>query len=176
MEGYLIEDGWLWKLGDAKSIRAQPWVECVTRAEARDMAWEVHQNGGHFHWDNVKAELLDRICSPGLDRSITQAIIGCGKCKGFGTTHLHSLLEPIMRRHPFELLVSNTLTMLLGKGRLKKISLYIDVYSQHVSGNALHKAATGKSTHTVLTKVCDTYTDLETLMTDGGPKFNNVEV
>ena len=38
VEGYLIEDGWLWKLGDAKSIQAWPWVECVTRAEARDMA------------------------------------------------------------------------------------------------------------------------------------------
>ena len=66
------------------------------RAEVRDMAWEVHQNGGHFHQDNIKAELLDCICSPGLDHSITQAIIGCGKCKGFGTTHLHSLLEPII--------------------------------------------------------------------------------
>jgi transposase InsO family protein len=175
-EGYLIEDGRLWRLGDVKSIRAWPRVECVTRAEARDMAWEVHRNGGHFHRDNVKAELLDRICSPGLDRSITQAIIGCGKCKGFGTTHLHSLLEPITRRHPFELLVSDTLTMPLGKGGLKKISLYIDVYSQHVSGNALRKAATGKSTRTALTKVCDTYTDPETLMTDGGPEFDNAEV
>ena len=113
---------------------------------------------------------------PRLDRSITQAIISCGKCKGFGTTHLHSLLEPITRRHPFELLVSNTLTMPLGKGRLKKISLYIDIYSQYVLGNALRKAATGKSTHTALTKVCDTYTDPETLMMDGGPKFDNAEV
>ena len=81
-----------------------------------------------------------------------------------------------MRHHPFELLVSNTVTMPLGKGGLKKISLYIDVYSQHISGNALHKAATGKSTCTALTKVCDTYTDPEMLMTDGGPKFNNAEV
>ena len=97
-EGYLIEDGQLWKLGDAKSIRAWPQVECVTRTEARDMEWEVHWNGSHFHWDNIKAELLDRICSPGLDHSITQVIISCGKCKGFRTTHLHSLLEPITRR------------------------------------------------------------------------------
>ena len=104
------------------------------------------------------------------------AVISCGKCKGFGTTHLHSLLEPITRRHPFELLVSDMLTMPLGKGGLKKISLYIDVYSQHVLGNALRKAATGKSTRTALTKVCDTYTDPETLMTDGGPKFDNAEV
>ena len=151
-------------------------MECLTRAEVRDMAWEVHRNGGHFHWDNIKAELLDRICSPGLDCSITQVIISCGKCKGFRTTHLHSLLEPIMRHHPFELLVSDTLTMPLGKGRLKKISLYIDIYSQHVLGNALCKAATGKSTHTALMKVCNTYMDPETLMMDGGPKFDNAEV
>jgi len=107
---------------------------------------------------------------PRLDRSITQAIVGCGKCKGFGTAHLNSLLEPITRRHPFELLVSDTLTMPTGKGGLKKISLYIDVYSQHVSGNALRKAATGKSTCAALTKVCNTYTDPETFMTDGGPE------
>lgn len=151
-------------------------MECVTRAEAREMAWEVHQNGSHFHWDNIKAELLDCICSPGLDHSITQAIIGCGKCKGFGTTHFHSLLEPIMRRHLFKLLVSDTLTMPLGKCGLKKISLYIDVYSQHISGNALCKAATGESTRTTLTKVCDTYMDPEMLMMDGGPEFDNAEV
>jgi len=175
-EGYLVEDGRLWRLGDAKSIRARPRVECVTRAEAREMAWKVHRDGGHFHHDNIKAQLLDRIYSPGLDRSITQAIVGCGKCKGFGTAHLNSLLEPITRRHPFELLVSDTLTMPTGKGGLKKISLYVDVYSQHVSGNALRKAATGKSTRVALAKVCDTYTDPETFMTDGGPEFDNAEV
>ncbi|KDR76764.1 hypothetical protein GALMADRAFT_50451, partial [Galerina marginata CBS 339.88] len=74
-KGYLIEDGRLWKLGDGKSIQARPRVECVTRAEARELAWDVHRDGGHFHRDNIKAVLLDRICSPGLDRSITQAII-----------------------------------------------------------------------------------------------------
>ncbi|KIM35492.1 hypothetical protein M413DRAFT_35841, partial [Hebeloma cylindrosporum] len=74
-EGYLVENGKLWKLGDGKTIRARPRVECVSRREAREMAWEAHRKGGHFHRDNVKAELLDRIYSPGLDRSITQAII-----------------------------------------------------------------------------------------------------
>ncbi|KIJ14145.1 hypothetical protein PAXINDRAFT_156255 [Paxillus involutus ATCC 200175] len=38
---------------------------------------------------------MDRIYSPRLDRSITTAIRECGKCKNFGPTHLHSLLEPI---------------------------------------------------------------------------------
>ena len=124
-EGYLVEDGRLWRLGDANSIRARLRVECVTRAEAREMAWKVHRDGGHFHHDNIKAQLLDHIYSPGLDRSITQAIVSCGKCKGFGTAHLNSLLEPITRCHPFELLVSDTLTMPTGKGGLKKITTYI---------------------------------------------------
>ena len=140
------------------------------------MAWEVHRDGGNFYRDNIKAVLLDRICSPGLDRSITQAIISCGRCKRFGTTHLHSLLEQITRRHLFELLVSHTLSMPVGKGGLKKFSLYVDVYSQYVSRNALRKAATGKSTCAALMKVCDTYTDPETFMTDGGPEFDNAEV
>ena len=143
-EGYLVEDGCLWKLGDAKSIQAWPQVECVTKVEAREMAWKVHWDGDHFHHNNIKAELLDHIYSPGLDHSIMQVIIGCGKCKGFGMTHLYSLLELIMQHHPFELLVSDTLTMPTGKGGLKQISLYIDIYLQHVSGNALCKAATGK--------------------------------
>ena len=44
-----MEDGCLWKLGDAKSIQAWPQVECVTKVEAREMAWKVHWDGGHFH-------------------------------------------------------------------------------------------------------------------------------
>jgi len=112
----------------------------------------------HFRRDNIKAELLDRIYSPGLDRSMTQTIIGCGKCKGFGTTHLHSLLEPMMLRHPFELLVSEMLTMPTRKSGLREISL--------------------ESTRTALTKVCDVYTDPETFMMDVrvGPEFDNAEV
>ena len=47
--------------------------------------------------------------------------------------------------------------------------------SQHASGNALRKAATGKSTCAAPTK-CDTHTDPETFMTDGGPEFDHAEV
>ncbi|PPQ92619.1 hypothetical protein CVT25_007819 [Psilocybe cyanescens] len=174
--GYFVEDGRLWRLADGKSIRARARVECVTKAEAKAMAWTVHRDGGHFQRDNVKAVLLDRIYSPGLDQSITLAITECGKCKAFGPTHLHSLLEPITRRHPFELLVSDTLTLPVGKGGYKKVGLFIDAYSQRVGGNKMRRAATGKSTCTALARLCDTFTNPETFMVDGGPEFDNAEV
>lgn len=49
--------------------------------------------------------------------------------------------------NPFELLVSDTLSMQVGKD-----GVYVDMYSQNVSGNALRKTATGKSTCAALMK------------------------
>jgi len=115
-KGYMIEGNKLWKVGDRKSIRSRPRIECVTQKEAAALAWTLHQTKGNFHRDNIKAELLDKILSPKLDKSITTAIIDCGRCKNFRSTHIHSLLEPITRRHPFELMVSDTLSMPTGKG------------------------------------------------------------
>jgi hypothetical protein len=91
----MIKDRKLWKIADAKYIWARPWVECIPQAEAVTLAWEEHCNNGHFHKDNVKIALMDRIASPYLDRSITKAILDCSKCQGHGPKHLHSLLEPI---------------------------------------------------------------------------------
>ena len=95
-KGYMIEGGKLWRFRDG-SDRARARLECVTKGETVQLAWEEHRNNGHFHRDNIKAKLLDKITSPNMDQSITNAIMNCGKCKGFGTTHLHSLLEPITR-------------------------------------------------------------------------------
>lgn len=36
-------------------------------------------------------------------------------CKGFGSIQFHSLLEPITRRHPFKLMVADSLSMPKGK-------------------------------------------------------------
>ena len=74
--------------------------------------------------------------------------------------------------------MSDTLSMTLGKGRFSKISLYIDVHSQHTFGNPLSKAATGigKSTCLSLARICGTMTHRKTFMTDGGPEFDNTEV
>src|SRR6202790_2204635 len=169
----MIQDGKLWKIGDTKSTRAKPRVECVPQSEAVTLAWEVHRNEGHFHRDNVKIALMDRIASPHLDQSITKAIMDCGKCKGHGTKHLHSLLEPITRRHPFELLVGDTLSMPKGKGGFIKISMYVDTYSQHLWADKLKTAATGNTTCKSLNNICTTFTDPEALMIDGGSEFDN---
>lgn len=174
-KGYMIEGGKLWRIGDRKSIRSRPRVECVTQKEASALAWTIHQTKGHFHRDNIKTELSDTILSPKLDRSIAAAIMDCGKCKNFGSTHIHSLLEPITRRHPFELMVSDTLSMPVGKGGFTKLNLTIDVYAQRLWATKL-KAATGKTSTDVYTKISQTFIRPEVLMTDGGPEFDNKEL
>jgi hypothetical protein len=41
---YFIEEGKLWRLGGGTGVRARPQRECITRAEAREKAMEVHAN------------------------------------------------------------------------------------------------------------------------------------
>ena len=94
-KGYMVEDGKLWKVGDQNSVRLRPQVECVTQKEVAALAWALHHDKGHFHQDNIKTELIDKILSPKLERSITMAIMDCGHCKNFRPSHIHSLLEPI---------------------------------------------------------------------------------
>jgi hypothetical protein len=172
---YMIKDGKLWRIGDG-SNRARARLECVTKDETVRLAWEEHRNNRHFHRDNIKVKLLDKVTSPGMDQSITRAILECGKCKGFGTTHLHSLLEPITRRHPFELIAADTLSLPKGKGGFTKLGLWMDVYSQRVWVTKIKAAATGKSSKKSFNDICDLFTAPETLMTDGGPEFDNDEL
>ena len=174
-KGYMIEEGRLWKVGD-ESSRARARLECMTKGETVQLAWEEHRNNGHFHRDNIKIKLLDRITSPNMDQSITKAILDCGKCKGFGTTHLHSLLQPITRRHPFELLTADTLSMPKGKGGFTKLGLWMDVYSQRLWVTKIKTSATGKSSRRSYSDICDLFTAPKTLMTDGGPEFDNDEL
>ena len=174
-KGYMIEEGRLWKIGDG-SVRARPRLECVTQEETVALAWEEHRNNGHFHRDNIKANLLNKITSPKMDQSITKAILNCGKCKSFGTTHLHSLLEPITRRHPFELMVADTLSLPKGKGGFTKLGLWMDVYSQRLWVTKLKTAATAKSSKKSYGDICDLFTASETLMVDGGPELDNNEL
>jgi hypothetical protein len=165
-KGYMIEDKRLWRIGD-ESNRARARLECMTKEETVKLVWEEHRNNGHFHRDNIKANLLDKITSPNMDHSITKAIMDCRKCKGFGTTHLHSLLEPITRRHPFKLMVADTLTMPKGKGGFTKLGLWMDVYAQRVWVTKLKIAATGKSSRKRYGDISDLFTASKTLMTDG---------
>jgi hypothetical protein len=96
-EGYFVEDRKLWRLGGATPTRAVTCQECVTKLEAIQLAREEHAKV-HMHRDHIKTQLLDKIYSPLLDASITTAILECGRCKNFGSTHIHTLLALITRR------------------------------------------------------------------------------
>src|ERR1700676_3152675 len=88
-EGYFVEDGKLWRLGGTTPTRAVARRECVTKAEAVQLAREEHEKV-HMHRNHIKMQLLDKIYSPLLDASIMTAILECGRCKNFGSMHLHS--------------------------------------------------------------------------------------
>jgi len=94
----------------------------------------MHEQGGHWHCDAIKMALLDRYHSPKLDKLIIKAILDCAHCKNFGGMHLHSLLQPITRHHPFELLVGDYLSLPVGKGGHHTARIYLDICSQHVWG------------------------------------------
>lgn len=173
---YLVEDGRLWRLTGGNSTRARSKTECVTQAEAKKLAAEQHSSGGHWGRDAVKLALLDRIHSPRLDLSIVEAIKDCPQCKNFGSTHLHSLLNPITRRHPFELLVGDYLSLPVGKGGFHTLGVYLDTFSQHVWVFKYKTAGSAKTTIDSLSQIFRAFVAPETFMTDGGKHFHNTEV
>jgi hypothetical protein len=173
---YMIEDDKLWYIAGGTRARAKSRQECVTQEEAVHLAKEEHEKGGHWHRDSIKIALLDRIYSPRLDQSIVKAIVDCARCKNFGGTHLHSLLQPITRRHPFELLVGDYLSLPTGKGGYHTVGLYLDTFSQHVWGDMFKTAGSAKTTNKSLDSICNTYAPPDTFMCDGGRHFNNNDV
>jgi hypothetical protein len=173
---YMIDEGKLWRVGHGRRARARARVECVTRGEAVELAREKHLEEGHWQRDAIKRALTDIIWSPGLDASITQGIKDCGHCKNFGGTHLHALLNPITRRHPFELLVGDYLSLPVGTGGFHTVGLYLDTCSQHVWGFKYKTAGSGKTTVGGLSSIFQNFAPSEVFMTDGGKHFDNDEV
>ena len=173
---YLMENNRLWKLAGGHHTRARAKVECITKTEAIALAQKEHTEGGHWGRDAVKKALMDRIWCPNLDGSIVTGISQCGRCKNFGGTHLHALLDPITRRHPFELLVGDYLSMPNGKGGYHTIGLYLDTYSQHVWAFKYKTAGSAKTTVDALSRVFQSFVPAETFMSDGGKHFDNNEV
>jgi hypothetical protein len=108
---YMIEDGKLWFLGGGTPTRAIARRKCMSQKEATELAIQEHENGGHFHRNLVKIALLDKIHSPKLDQSIVKAVSDCARCKGLGNMHLNTLLQPITRRHLFELIIGDYLSL-----------------------------------------------------------------
>jgi transposase InsO family protein len=173
---YVIEEGKLWKLQGGTSTRARTRTECVSQAEAEQLAAEQHRQGGHMGRDGVKITLLDQINSPNLDLSILKAIQACTQCKNFGPTRLNALLQPITRRHPFELMVGDYLSMPPGKGGYHTIGLYLDAFSQHAWAFKYKTAGTAKTTVDAIRTISNNFIAPETFMTDGGSHFNNIMV
>jgi transposase InsO family protein len=172
---YLIEDEKLWRLWGGTSARARSRLECITKEEATNLAREQHERGGHWGRDAIKIALTDKVYSPGLDASIMDAISECAKCKNFGNQHLHSLLEPITRRHPFELLVGDYLTLPKAQG-YHTLGVYLDTFSQHVWVFKYKSAGTARTTTNSLGQIFSNFIAPETFMSDGGRHFHNTEV
>ena len=96
---------------------------------------------------------MDRIWCPDLDAVILDAIKDCAQCKNFGTSFVHSLLEPITSHHPFELLVGDYLSLPVSKGGFKTIGVFLDVYSQHVWVFVFKMAGSAKTTISALQQI-----------------------
>ena len=172
----MIEDGKLWRIAVGHRTRARPKVECVTREEDAQLAGIEHTMNGHWQRDSIKKTLINRIWSPGLDASIVKGIMDCSTCKNFSSTHLNSLLDPITRRHSFELLVGDYLSLPNEKGGYHTVGLYLDTFSQHVFGFKYKTVGSGKTTKDALGHIFQTFGPWETFMSDGGKHFANNEV
>lgn len=172
----MIAEGKLWKIARGHRSRARSKVECMTREEAMQLATEEHTRNGHWQCDAVKKALLDCIWSPGLDASIVKGIVNCGKCKNFGVTHIHSLLDPIIRWHPFKLLVKDYLAMPAGKGGYHTVGLCLNTFSQHAWGFKHKMVSSAKTMMDSLTTIFQGYALIDMFMLDRGKHFNHKEV
>ena len=173
---YMLEDGKLWFVGGGSGTLAQARRECVLRAESFKLAKLEHKQGGHWHRDAMKLALLDHYHSPKLDESIVKAIMDCARCRNFRGMHLHSLLQPITRCHPFELLVGNYLSLPVGKGGYHTAEIYLDTCSQHVWGYKFKTHGTATTTNHSLNDIFHNFALLKMFMADGGKHFKNHDV
>jgi len=56
---YMLDEGKLWFVGGGSGTRARARRECVSKAEAVELAQLEHEQGGHWHWDAIKLSLAD---------------------------------------------------------------------------------------------------------------------
>src|ERR1700692_4623778 len=132
-----------------------------------ELAQIQHETGGQFMQDMVKLKLMDKYYSSRVDQAIVKGINSCGRCKSFGPTHIHSLLQPITRRHPFELFVADYLSMPLGTGGFHTIALIMDTLTCFRWGLKLKTKGTAKPTRAALKSICNAFNSPESLMVDG---------
>lgn len=173
---YMMDEGKLWRVAGGNSTRARARTECITQKEAVKAAYQQHVEGGHWGRDSIKLAMMDQFHSPKLDNSILLAIRDCPQCKNFGPTHLHTLLDPITRRHLLELVVGDYLKMPTGKGGFKTLGVFLDVFTQHVWVTKHKSDGSGKTTTDALSLICNQFAPPDTFMTDGGKHFDCEEV
>lgn len=172
----MLEEGKLWFIGGGSGTWARARRECMSRAEAVKLAQQKHEQEGHWHRNAVKLALLDRYHSPKLDKSIVKAIMDCARCKNFGDMHLHALLQPIVRYHPFELLVGDYLSLPVGKGGYHTAGIYLDTCSQHMWGYKFKTHGSTMTTNRSLDDIFHNFAPPDTYTANGGKYFKNQEV
>ena len=111
-----------------------------------------------------------------MDESIVKAIMDCAHCKNFRGTHLHSLLQLIIRHHPSELLVGDYLSLPVSKGGYHMAGIYLDTCSQHVWGYKFKTHRTVMTTNRSINDIFHNFTPPETFMADGGKHFKNWDI
>lgn len=144
----------------------------MTQEEIAELAREEHERGGHYKREIIKSELSNRYTGTRVDQAIVNGLRDCGVCANFGTPHLHSLLQPVTRRHPFELFVADYLSMPTGSGGFQTIALVMDVYTRFRWGFKLTTKGTAKTTLAALQTIVSGFSTPEALMTDGGSHFD----
>ncbi|TFY76260.1 hypothetical protein EWM64_g7752 [Hericium alpestre] len=172
---YFLEAGKLWRL-PGHATRGRPHVKCMSKAEAKELAYVQHITGGHWGHNSIKVALMDCVCSPGLDASIMAAIKECPQCKNYGALHLHVLFEPVTCHHPFELLVGDYLSMPKATGKFHTVGLFLDTFSQHIWAFKFTVSGSAKTTMSCLHNIFQNFISPETFMSDNGSHFKNAEV
>jgi hypothetical protein len=140
------------------------------------MARQKHANNGHWGHNLTKLKLMDCIYSPKLDRSITNTILACPQYKNFGSMQLHTLMYPITRCNPFELLIANYLSLPKGKNGFHNVLLILDMYSQYTWGFKFKTHGMARTTVDRLKSITHNFHAPETFMMDGGSHFDNRDV
>ena len=173
--GFVIEGGKLWKVSSRATDRVAR-TECKPAVQGFKLALECHKRMGHFDSDRTKLTLRDTYFWPGMDTDCRQAIIECPQCKNFGPARLSTLLQPIRRVRPFNLIAGDYLKMPKGKYGFTELGVYVDTCSNFVWVSKLKKPSTGQSTVKALERICQDYAIPQTFMSDNGSHFKNEQV
>lgn len=123
-QGFIIEDGKLWKVSAKVSDRVSR-RECIPRKNGFQFALDTHRKIGHFKTvDTLKLHIHETTFWPGMDIDCQQVALECPECKHFGTAHHNTFLQPIRRSRPFSLMCGDYLSLPKGHRGYKQPASY----------------------------------------------------